>query len=185
MNPESFVAPICTLLAGYFIVRYGLKQIRTQKKLDFMERQLREFYSPILGCQKEIHAKSKLRLKISEAADKAWREVCKNAPKSFNHEKEFEPYKKIIEYNKEQLRNELLPLYRKMLLTFRENYCLAEPETCKWYPELCDFIELWKRWISDNIPAKVIEKFDHSEKRLEPFYQELENQVDILRRKFK
>ena len=191
MNPELFVdllkwalAPVCTLLAGYIGVRYGLKQVRTQKKLDFIERQLREFYSPILGCQKEIHAKSELRLKISEAAKKVWKEVCESAPKPFlNHDKEFEPYKKIIEYDNEQLKNELLPLYRKMLLTFRENYGLADPETHKWYSELCDFVELWERWISDNIPAEVIKKVDYSEKRLNPFYQELENRIDILRSK--
>lgn len=191
MNLELFVdllkwalAPICTLLAGYIGIRYGLKQVRTQKKLDFIERQLREFYSPILGCQKEIRAKSELRLEISEAAKKAWKEVCESAPKPFlNHDKEFEPYEKMIEYDNEQLKNELLPLYRKMLLTFRENYGLADPETDKWYSELCNFVELWERWISDNIPAEVIKKLDYSEKRLNPFYRELENRIDILRSK--
>lgn len=178
------LAPVCTLLAGYIGVSYGLKQIRTQKKLDFIERQLRKFYSPLLGCQKEIRAKSELRLKISKAAHESWKEVCERNPKPFlNHDKEFEPYGKIIEYNNEQLKNELLPLYRKMLMTFRENYWLAEPETRKWYSELCDFVELWNRCISDNIPADVVEKLDHSEERLKPFYQELENRSDILRNK--
>lgn len=181
---EMGFAPICTLLGGYIGVRYGLKQVRTQKKLDFIERQLREFYSPLLGYQKEIRAKSELRLEISKAANEAWKEVCEKAPKPFlNHEKEFEAYKKIVEYNNEQLRNELLPLYRKMLSTFRDNYWLAEPETCKWYSELCDFVELWERWISSSIAAEVIKKVDRSEESLKPFYQELENRLDILRNK--
>lgn len=176
--------PICTLLAGYIGVRYGLKHVKTQKKLDFIERQLREFYSPLLGCRKEIHAKFVLRWKVSQAADKAWKEVCERSPKPFlNHEKEFEPYKKMIEYDNEQFKNELLPLYRKMLLTFRENYWLAEPETSKWYSELCDFVELWERWISSNIPGEVIRKLDLDERKLEPFYKELEDRIDMLRAK--
>ena len=139
MNPELLVdvvkwtlAPICTLLAGYIGVRYGLKQIRIQKRIDFIERQLRELYSPLLAYQKEIRAKSELRLRISKAAEEAWKEVCKRNPKPFvNHEKKFEPYNKIIEYDNKQLKNELLPLYRKMLSTFRDNYWLAESETRK------------------------------------------------------
>ena len=78
MNPELLVdvvkwtlAPICTLLAGYIGVRYGLKQIRIQKRIDFIERQLRELYSPLLAYQKEIRAKSELRLRISKAAKEA------------------------------------------------------------------------------------------------------------------
>ena len=191
MNPELLVdvvkwtlAPICTLLAGYIGVRYGLKQIRVQKRVDFIQRQLREFYSPLLAYQKEIRANSELRLRISKAANEAWEEVCERNPKPFiNHDKKFEPYNKIIEYDNKQLKNELLPLYRKMLSTFRDNYWLAESETGKWYSELYDFIELWERWISNNIPGDVIKKLNHSEKKLKPFYQELEDRSVVLRNK--
>lgn len=188
MNPELLdllkwiVGPICTLLAGYIGVTYGLKQLRSQKKLDFIERQLKEFYSPLLGCQKELRSKSEIRLKISDAADKAWREKCEKKP-FLNHEKEFEPYEKIIEYDNKQLRDELLPLYHKMLIIFRDNYWLAEPETRKWYSELCEFVEIWDRCISDNIPNEVIEKLNHKEGKLKPFYQDLEKQIDVLRNK--
>ncbi len=191
MNPELLVdvvkwtlAPICTLLAGYIGVRYGLKQIRVQKRVDFIQRQLREFYSPLLAYQKEIRANSELRLRISKAANEAWEEVCERNPKPFiNHDKKFEPYNKIIEYDNKQLKNELLPLYRKMLSTFRDNYWLAESETGKWYSELYDFIELWERWISNNIPGDVIKKLNHSEKKLKQFYQELEDRSVVLRNK--
>ncbi len=76
-----------------------------------------------------------------------------------------------------------MPLYRKMLSTFRDNYWLAESETGKWYSELHDFIELWERWISNNIPGDVIKKLNHSEKKLKPFYQELEDRSVVLRNK--
>ena len=180
---KTAVGPVATLLAGYIGVRYGLKQVKTQKKLDFIERQLREFYSPMLGFRKEILAKSELRVKISKAANEAWRQTCERSPKPFdNHEEEFEPYKRIIEYDNAQLRDELLPLYKRMLSTFSANYWLAEPETRKWFTELCEFVELWERWLSTAIPADVIEKLDHREEKLYPFYEELEKRMDILRK---
>ena len=123
-------------------------------------------------------------MKISKAANEAWKEECERNPEPFlNHDEKFKPYAKIIEYDNEQLRNELLPLYRKMLSRFGENYWLAEPETRKWYSELCEFVELWERWMASSIPAKVIEKLDHSEEGLRPFYRELEDRIDILRSK--
>ena len=178
------LAPICTLLAGYVGVRWGLKQVRLQKKLDFIQQQLREFYSPLLGYHKEIRAKGEMRVKISKAASEAWTDLCSKGPQSpETHNAEYKPYGKIIEYNSEQLKNEMLPLYRKMLSTFGEKYWLAEPETRKWYSELCDFVELWNRWISDTIPADVIKKIDPGEEKLIPFYQELETRMDVLRKK--
>jgi hypothetical protein len=176
------LAPTCTLLAGYIGVIYGLKQVRIQKILDFKERQLKEFYSPLLGYHKEIRAKSELTIRVAKAANEAWQEVCERSPKPFlNSEKEYESYKKIIEYDNKQLWDELIPLYHKMLLTFRENYWLAEQETRKYYSELCDFVELWERWKTKSIPAEVIKKLEHTEDKLKSFYQDLENQLDILR----
>lgn len=175
-------APLITLLAGYLGMQYGLKQLKAEKKLEFIARQLKEFYSPLLGYHKAILAKSELRVRVSHAADEAWREICQGAPKPFlEHEEAFKPFKRVINYDNEQLKQELLPLYRKMLEVFRENYWLAEPETRKYFSELSDFVELWDRWISDNIPASVMEKLGHDEDRLKPFYVELEERLNTLR----
>lgn len=148
-----------------------------------MTRQLKEFYSLLLGYQQAIRAKSELRVKIGQAANEAWREICERAPQPFlEHERDFEPFKRVIEYNNAQLRTELLPLYHKMLDTFRDNYWLAEPETRAWFPELSDFVELWDRWIAESIPGAVIERLKHDEPRLLPFYKELETRMEVLRR---
>lgn len=181
---DSCVPVIGPLLGALIGVRYGLEQIKLQRKIDFTERQLKEFYSPMLACREEIRIKSELRVKISDAAGKAWQEVCDRNPKPFlNHDKEYQPYKKIIKYDNQQLNEVLLPLYKKMLSIFSEKYWLADTETCKWYAELCRFVELWDRWLVDGIPTDVITKLDHSEEKLKPFYQELENQVSNLRAK--
>lgn len=172
-----------TLLAGFFGYRYGLKQLKNQKKLEFIERQLREFYSPVLGCLKRIKAKSELRFEISKASDPAWQKICDEHPKPFlDSEKYFEPFKKQILYDNKQLREELIPLYDKMLSIFTENYYLAESETKKWYSELTRFVEIWHRWLDESIPAEVIKELDHKEERLKPFYDELESQIIKLQK---
>lgn len=180
------VPSLITLAAAYLGINFGLKQIRIQKQLDFYERQLKEFYSPLLGYRSEILAKSNVRVKISTAANEAWQELCKSQRSpDWDHEKAYAPYDKIINYDNEQFRNELFPLYEKMMTIFRENYWLSEPDTRKWYPELCEFVEVWRRWLSSSIPFDVVEKLDHSEDKIKPFYDELEKQVDILRGRLK
>ena len=175
---KFIVSTVSPLIAGYIGVKYGLKQIKTQKSLDFYERQIREFYSPMLGCQKEIRARSEVRLKINNAASTTWKDKFKE--NSDRDDKDFHPYERILEYNNSQLENELIPLYKKMLSIFSNNFWLAQPETRKWYPELCEFVEIWQRSISESIPGEVIEEIGHSEKKLYDFYEDLENQLNIL-----
>jgi hypothetical protein len=177
---SPFWALLGALLGAYMGAQYGLKQLKLQKKLDFIERQLREFYSPLLGCHKELQAKSELRLRINNAVDEALEGLSEP---SENHETKFKQYEKLTEYDHEQLRNELLPLYHKMLLIFRDNLWLAEPEDREWYPELCNFVEIWDRRLLNSIPPKVIAKIGHTEERLKLFYQDLEKQIDVLQNK--
>lgn len=168
-----------TLLAGYFGYRYGIRQMKNQKRLEFVERQLLEFYSPMIGCLKKIKAKSELRYEISRASDPAWRKICdEHRGKQFwDDEKRFEPFKKSIVHDNKQLREELIPLYDKMISIFTENYYLAELETKNWYSELSRFVELWHRWLDESIPVEVIKELDHTEERLKPFYEDLETQI--------
>ncbi len=51
---KLLVAPGFGFLGVYIGLQYGLKQLREQKRLDFIERQIREFYSPLLGYQRAI-----------------------------------------------------------------------------------------------------------------------------------
>lgn len=175
---EIALPPLATLLAGYIGVRYGLRQVEVQRRFDFIERQLREFYSPLLGYLREVRAKSELRFRISKVADEVWEETGPRQP-----EPESKRLEKLIKYDNEQLHQELLPAYRKMLQVFREHYYLAEPETAKWYAELSDFVDLWNRWLAESIPREVIQKLGHTEERLKGFYTELEQRHDILRQR--
>ena len=128
--PSEFVdllkasAPyLFTIYSGYLGYRYGVRQFREQKGLEFIERQIREFYSPMLGYVKQKRAKSDLRYEINQVSDPAWRKIVERQPEPFlDHDKYFEPFKKAILYDNDQLRNELIPLYDRMVEIFSENY---------------------------------------------------------------
>lgn len=176
--------PLLTLLSGYLGFWYGRGQFKNQKKLEFVERQIREFYSPMLGYVKQKRAKSDLRYEIDQVSNSAWEKIVKRQPETFpDHDEHFEPFEKAMRYDIEQFRDELIPLYDKMVTIFTENYWLAEPETTEWYSELLRFVDLWHRWLDQTIPAEVIKEMKNTETRLMPFYENLEATLENLKKK--
>ena len=174
---EFLVPPIATLLAGYIGVQFGVKQIHIQKHLSFVEKQLTEFYSPLLGIHKEIRAKSEYRLKIETISGRQWKEKAEKGVQQSTESVHSE-----IEYNNRQLNEEFLPMYREMLSIFRSGYWLAEPETKEFYSELVEYVEGWNRWKAKGATPDTMQEVGHSEEKLRPFYAELEKRTDILRK---
>src|SRR3989339_157390 len=175
---KFIIPPLATLVAGYVGVRYGLKQIKIEKHLEFIEKQLKEFYSPLLGRRKYIRAKSEFRLKVETISRKQWK---KNAEKGI--QQSVESVDNEIKYNNRQLSEEFLPMYREMLTIFKDNYWLAEPETREFYNELVEYVEGWNRWKGKGVTAETMIEIGHSEEKIKPFYEELEKRTDILRLK--
>jgi len=179
------IAPITTLLAGVYGVKYGIKQFKEQKKIDIVENQLNKFYSPLLALHKEIKSKGEVRFKLKKAGDIVWEKM--SAEISIYDEKTtadaIKYVDKEIDYNNKQFEDELLPLYSKMIEIFRDNFWLAEPETRKYYYNLIEFVEIWKRWLLKTIIPDVIKEIDQGEANLHPFYEELENRTNILKDK--
>jgi hypothetical protein len=104
-----------------------------------IREQLDRFYSPLLGIRERLRANGETRLKVSAAAEAAWRNLCSRVEGSdpvsradafLKLEKErFPGFEKIIEYNNRQLAEEVVPLYRRMVEIFTGNMWLAEPST--------------------------------------------------------
>jgi len=165
--------------------RWIQRAIQTEaRQIRFIERQLEEFYSPMMGCLRKIQAKSLLRLEIDKVSDVAWKEICERHPKPFlDHEKYFEPFMKAIRYNNKELREEIIPLYDEMLSIFTEKYWLANPSTRKWFSELSAFVGLWHRWLDESIPADVVREIGHNEDQLKPFYEDLKSYIDVLQKR--
>lgn len=173
---KFIVATTAPFLSGWFGLRYGLKQIKEERRLTFIEKQLKEFYSPLLGIHKEISAKSEYRLKVGTISGRLWKENVQN-----KIEQSIDSVHSEIEYNNRQLKEEFLPLYREMLLIFRSGYWLAEQETKHFYSELVEYVEGWNRWENKGINTQTIQEIGHTEGKLKPFYKELEKRTEILR----
>jgi hypothetical protein len=174
------------LLKSLELFKAELQKVRDQEARQFIlaQRQLEEFYSPMIGCLRRIRARSSLRLDLSKISDTAWQEICKEHPYPFlDHDNYFEPFKKMIEYDNKQLRDEIIPLYEQMLSIFTQKYWLAFPSTRQWYSQLNTFVDLWNRWLDRSIPTEVIQKMDHTEENLKPFYEDLEKQLKELHMK--
>ena len=188
----SIGVPALAGLAGVVVGAWltGRRE-RSQRRIAFVEQQLKDFYSPMLGLRNEIRMRSELRVRIHDTADAVWRELCGHARQvsvetlgdlSRTRGPEFT---KLIEYDNKQLQEELLPAYRQMAKLFRENLWLADPDTREHYQHLIEFIELWDRWLAKSIPGEVIERLGHSEENLKPFYDHLRKRHDDLRAKIK
>jgi len=176
-------------LVGVFLGAWlNGRRERIQRRYDFVARQLRDFYSPMLGLRREVRMRSELREKVREGARAAWNELSAAARREGTPEalqrltRERGPdFTKIIDYDNQQLTNELMPAYRSMVKVFRDNYWLAESDTRAYFQTLIEFVELWDRFIADALPREVLTGLSHGEHLLTPFYDHLEAKHDDLR----
>ncbi|MBU0999399.1 hypothetical protein KKG24_03835 [Patescibacteria group bacterium] len=187
-----YIIPVLSGLIGVFVGAWlSSRQNQTQRKLDFCEKQLKEFYSPLVGIREEIRILSEFRCSAEKASEEWWQEVCKIADqmelsqRQKYYDEEGKGIGGQIEYDNVQLETKVLPAYPKLIEIFKNNYYLAEEETKKYFPILIKFIESWKRFLSKTHPRDVIKKINISEKELLPFYQHLEEKLKTLRGKLK
>lgn len=183
---SPWIIAVGSIWFGYFLRG---KEWRKQKTVEYIDRQLREFYSPLLACHKEIETLSNLRVKIGQKTGEFNREAVENRG-GLSHEKCIELSKELgdkfdrqILYENKQFEEKQLPLYEKMLTIFGNNIHLAEPSTLKYYEEFYEFVEIWRRYIVGGIIDEVVDKIKHDENKLKPFYLEIRNQFENLRKK--
>lgn len=188
----SLIVPAVAGLAGVLIGAWlSSRRDQGQRRAAFVEKQLAQFYSPMQGLREEIAATSALRTLIQGNAERAWREVCAQVPKSdpetlaqLTNSRRPE-FSRIIDFDNDKLSKELLPAYRRMANLFRENYWLAETDTRVYYPAVLEFVEIWERWIAGALPVEVWRKLDHNEDNLVGFYRHIAEAHDRLRSKLK
>lgn len=174
-------------IVAAFLAR-GLEESR--RRYSFAERQLREFYSPLLGFRAEVRTKSELRERIDRVAHEEWHgllaQVRTGGPEAIERlgrERGNEFIDKMIEYDNKQLVEHLLPAYRAMAKVFRENMWLADEDTRAHFGSLVEYVEIWDRWLAKGVPAEVVRRVDRGEAALHPFYAHLESRHDELRKR--
>ena len=174
------------LVGGLIVYVFGIRKLSIEVRSAFVQKQMSEFYSPIAGYRKRIRAKSEVRGKVSTVANEARKELCalySEAKQPMHNRKElYTPFGKIIEYDNEQLREELMPLYRKMLDLFTEKYWLADEDTRAYYQDFVEFVEIWERYLADALPHEVLRKLEHSEENVLPFYEHVEQKLSALQK---
>jgi hypothetical protein len=190
-NHTDIAGPLITAIAGIGgVFAGGLITFYTQlteRRLARIREKLDQFYAPMLALRSEIKAKSETRLKLHGIAQKAWQEQLGYLPNpsdrdAFTKER-WPPYEKIFRYSEEQLRNELIPLYRRMLDVFTSKMQYAENSTRQHYENLVEFVELWNRHLYTPLPAEVAITADQDEsKKLYPLYDDVKQNFDSLRK---
>ena len=73
----TLLAVVLGARAGY---RFALRRLKFEKRLEFINKQVMEFYSPLVGCRMRIRASSELRVELSSGCNIAWRKICDEQP---------------------------------------------------------------------------------------------------------
>jgi len=185
----SILVPAAAAFSGVIIGAWlSGRREKLQRRYTFLERQLREFYSPLLGLRGEIRMRGELRVRVHEVANAEWQAVCRQAREAGGaealrvmEEQRWKEFERVIEYDDKLLAEDLIPAYRKMLETFRGNFWLAEPQTLTYFRALSEFVDLWERWLAKSLPVEVVRKLQHSEANLAEFYAHIESMHAELR----
>jgi hypothetical protein len=176
-------ALIAAVLTGWLTDR---REHRKQR-IDFVSKQLAEFYGPLLGMRQEIFARSELRMKIHNVAETLYQQRLEkyagNIEALQRASDEYMPLlDAMIEDDNRALAETLMPLYRKMVEIFRDKMWLAEPQTRSYFPRLVEFVDVWDRVLRDALPRDVPGAVGHGEINLHEFYEHVQSTHDRLRR---
>jgi hypothetical protein len=183
---------IIPAIAGFVGVVVGAwlsaRREKVQRRYVFRERQLQDFYSPLLGLRTEVRARSEVQDKVHKLAKSEWDKLANEARQSPDPQaepglwkSERPAFEKVYEYSNKQFTEELIPTYRKMLSIFRDNLWLAEPETRPFFKILMEYVDFWERCLACSLPAEVAFELDSSESKLQHFFDHLEHKHDELR----
>ena len=146
------------------------------------ERQITQVYSPLLGIRDEVRQKDKLDREISKSALAEVGGVPREA-----QEQALTEYEKIffkdIDYWNNRLQNEIIPAYERMISILRDNFWLLNESTRQYLPTLITVVEVWKRDLKKSISSSTREALPHNDEALDEFYKDLEQNLEILRKK--
>lgn len=185
---QSLIAACAGLLGvsiGGWIAANNQKHERRKARIRL---QLEGFYSPLLGMHAEIDAKSRLGEELHSVARSEWVKLLVDRDpqaKAQIQQERWGEFEKLIEYTEGQHREELAPLYEKMLEHFRANLWLAEPSTIRHHGELSDFVEIRRRLLAKSIPAECFRQIVDSKESLGPLYKDLDDQFARLARELR
>ncbi len=174
--PLSLVVALAAIVVTWLISRQ-------QQKYSFREKQLKEFYGPLLALRLEIQALSNFRCNMLNNAESAWGE--KSSKADLGEKVDFTSYEKIIDYSNLQYKTVIRPLYRAMQKLFLDNIWLAEPETLGFLSKFVNYNESQDLVLTEKIPSEVYSLIELKEEELKPFYTHLSATTELLKKKMR
>ena len=171
------IAALLGVVAGGYITAYNQSRDRRQRRI---REQIDDFYGPMVGIRQEIRAKSELRAEIWRLFQSSQLPLSEYSEESRLREQasRTEWYQKLTDYDNDKMRDELLSAYKKLRDKFSTNMSLAESSTRNHFPKLVKYIETWDRHFAETIPPGI--KLAYDEKKLTPFYEDLESELARL-----
>jgi hypothetical protein len=157
---------------------------RKERRNALLKEKLRDFYGPMLGMKSVIGARNNVGIKVAEAARGFWLDASAMQTDA-DGKKEIEgalisQQEVLDQYGEVQIKRNIVPDFRRMLDWFTDHLWLAEPSTMTYYPILFEYVETWNRVEANVLPFPITERLNHSEDRLEPFYEDLQMQFERL-----
>src|SRR5260370_2641645 len=150
---------------------------RIERRNARSREQLMEFYARVRGMRADRRAKSDLRVKVHALEEELWPEkfagIVDPEVKKRIDEAAWPDYEKTFKYSDDQLKNDIIPTYRKMVEHFASHMGYAEESTIAHYPAFVEFVEIWNRFLK-GLPREVANKLSQAESKLYPLYDDVE-----------
>jgi len=158
------------IILGGWLVAW---QRKVARKRQFLEKQLQDFYSPLLAIHDEITVfQNPLATGVGFSAR--------------DDDDQESDYPKVPdEDEKDIVAQQLLPAYERMLEVFRDNMWVVDDETRKFYPGLFRFVHHWRRVVKNALPENPLTAWQHSEKELQDFFNNLQQHQHRMRKRLR
>jgi hypothetical protein len=185
----QLLVPALFGLTGTLVGGWITAHNQTKDRLNRRYAEQLLFYAEMLSIRKTILAKSEIRLRLHNIMHKVLQEEAQlvrleEITPQFEKKQArlSDEYDKLIDYSDNQLRNELIPLYRKMVDVWVANMGQAKESTQEHFAALVEYVEIWNRFLDQSLPNTVVRRLEHEEPKLYPLYKDIEEQVVRLRK---
>jgi hypothetical protein len=182
-------------LIAVLVYKLAVRQLKKKREIDFAEKQLAEFYAPMLGARAAILNHTKFDNYLNSAsywedwARRQERVGRKVSPETAREHKEYgKELDRFFAHINDRLLKERVGAYVSMRDLFASKMAYADSDTRAWYDYFYAFVEMWRELranrkadppdLSPEVVSRLGQMF--SEQHLQPFYAHLSSRVDEL-----
>jgi hypothetical protein len=170
------------LAIAYVIYWLALRQLKRKRQLDYADKQLTEFYAPMMGARAEIFNDKVFDTHLYRAAAFVDMEYAKVDGEGAGIGR------RAVEKLSSSRYEGRVEAYVEMRKLFADKMAFADRDTREWYAYFHAFVEMLRRHEvkhgpNDETVAALASMFE--EKPLEPFYRHLEERTDDIQREIR